>query len=72
MRLKTAGVKHMVGFNYRFAPAVQLAKKLVESGRLGQIYHFRAWFLQDWIVDPTFPLVGVCRRRLPALDRMAT
>ncbi|MFD2615153.1 Gfo/Idh/MocA family protein [Paenibacillus gansuensis] len=52
-----AGVKHMVGFNYRFAPAVQLAKKLVAEGRLGDIYHFRAWFLQDWIVDPEFPLV---------------
>jgi predicted dehydrogenase len=52
-----AGVKHMVGFNYRFAPAVRLAKKLVDDGRLGQIYHFRAWFLQDWIVDPDFPLV---------------
>jgi predicted dehydrogenase len=52
-----AGVKHMVGFNYRFAPAVMLAKKLVEEGRLGRIYHFRAWFLQDWIVDPNFPLV---------------
>ncbi|MFD0679704.1 MULTISPECIES: Gfo/Idh/MocA family protein [unclassified Paenibacillus] len=52
-----AGVKHMVGFNYRFAPAVQLAKKLIDEGRLGQIYHFRAWFLQDWIVDPNFPLV---------------
>ncbi|MFC0215267.1 Gfo/Idh/MocA family protein [Paenibacillus chartarius] len=54
---EAAGVKHMVGFNYRFAPAVQLAKKLVAEGRLGQIYHFRAWFLQDWIVDPDFPLV---------------
>ncbi|MCI3919199.1 Gfo/Idh/MocA family oxidoreductase [Paenibacillus sp. TRM 82003] len=52
-----AGVKHMVGFNYRFAPAVQLAKKLVAEGRLGRIFHFRAWFLQDWIVDPDFPLV---------------
>lgn len=52
-----AGVTHMVGFNYRFSPAVRLAKKLVESGRLGQIYHFRAWFLQDWIMDPQFPLV---------------
>jgi len=52
-----AGVKHMVGFNYRFSPAVQLAKKLVEEGRLGEIYHFRGWFLQDWIVDPSFPLV---------------
>ncbi len=52
-----AGVKHMIGFNYRFAPAVQLAKKLVSEGRLGRIYHFRAWFLQDWLVDPEFPLV---------------
>ncbi len=52
-----AGVKHMVGFNYRFAPAVQLAKKLVDEGRLGRIFHFRAWFLQDWIIDPDFPLV---------------
>lgn len=52
-----AGVTHMVGFNYRFSPAVRLAKKLVDSGRLGQIYHFRAWFLQDWIMDPQFPLV---------------
>lgn len=52
-----AGVRHMVGFNYRFSPAVKLAKKLVESGRLGKIYHFRAWFLQDWILDPDFPLV---------------
>src|SRR5699024_9749649 len=52
-----AGIKHMVGFNYRYAPAVMLAKKLVEEGRLGEIYHFRAWFLQDWIIDPNFPLV---------------
>lgn len=54
---EAAGVKHMIGFNYRFAPAVRLAKKLVEEGRLGRIYHFRAFFLQDWIVDPDFPLV---------------
>ncbi|WMT42333.1 Gfo/Idh/MocA family oxidoreductase [Paenibacillus sp. D2_2] len=52
-----AGIAHMIGFNYRFSPAVQLAKKLVESGRLGKIYHFRAWFLQDWVMDPDFPLV---------------
>ena len=38
---ETAGVKHMVGFNYRFTPAVILAKKLIEEGRLGEIYHFR-------------------------------
>jgi predicted dehydrogenase len=55
--VEKSGVKHMVGFNYRFAPAVQLAKKLVAEGRLGKIHHFRAWFLQDWIVDPEFPLV---------------
>ncbi|MBX0315809.1 Gfo/Idh/MocA family protein [Planococcus glaciei] len=53
---ENAGVKHMVGFNYRFAPAVMLAKKLIDEGRLGDIYHFRAWFLQDWLVDPDFPL----------------
>ena len=52
-----AGVKHMVGFNYRFAPAIQLAKKLVSDGRIGEIHHFRAVFLQDWIIDPNFPLV---------------
>ncbi|MFE5323211.1 Gfo/Idh/MocA family protein [Paenibacillus sp. NPDC056579] len=52
-----AGIKHMVGFNYRFAPAVQLAKKLIEQNRLGEIYHFRGWFLQDWLLDPDFPLV---------------
>ncbi|MNV02183.1 1,5-anhydro-D-fructose reductase [compost metagenome] len=55
--VEEAGVLHMVGFNYRFSPAVRLAKKLVESGRLGKIYHFRAFFLQDWILDPDFPLV---------------
>lgn len=52
-----AGVKHMIGFNYRFAPAVQLAKKLIDEGRIGKIYHIRALFLQDWILDPSFPLV---------------
>jgi len=43
--------------NYRFAPAVQLAKQLIEEGRIGKIYHFRGTYLQDWIVDPNFPLV---------------
>lgn len=55
--VEAAGVKHMVGFNYRFTPAVMLAKKLIEEGRLGDIHHFRAWFLQDWLIDPDFPLV---------------
>ncbi|WP_257146247.1 Gfo/Idh/MocA family protein [Priestia megaterium] len=51
------GVIHMINHNYRFAPAVQHAKKLIESGRLGKIFHIRATYLQDWIMDPQFPLV---------------
>ncbi len=52
-----AGVKHQVGFNYRFVPAILLVKELIDSGKLGTLYHFRAKYLQDWILDPTFPLV---------------
>ena len=55
--VKQAGVVSMVNFNYRRVPAVQLAKQLIESGRLGKIYHWRAVYLQDWIMDPNFPLV---------------
>ncbi len=45
-----AGVKHMVAFNYRFVPALRLARNLIEGGALGQIYHFRAMYLQEWIM----------------------
>ena len=45
-----AGVKHAVAFNYRFVPAVRLAKDLIDSGQLGQIYHYRAVYLQEWIM----------------------
>jgi predicted dehydrogenase len=51
-----AGVKHAVCFNYRFLPAVQLAKQIIDEGRLGEIHHYRATYLQDWLVDPNFPL----------------
>ena len=51
------GVRSMVAFNYRRVPAVALARKLVADGRLGTIRHVRAQYLQDWIVDPSFPLV---------------
>ena len=51
------GVRSMVGFTYRRVPALALAKQLVDEGRLGTIRHVRAQYLQDWIVDPTFPLV---------------
>jgi predicted dehydrogenase len=52
-----AGVKHMVGFNYRFVPAIRLAYDLIQSGKLGEIYHFRAVYLQEWVMDDKFPLV---------------
>ncbi|MBT5874226.1 MAG: Gfo/Idh/MocA family oxidoreductase, partial [Candidatus Latescibacteria bacterium] len=52
-----AGVKTMVAYNYRRVPAVALAKQLIDEGRIGQIYHWRAVYLQDWIMDPNFPLV---------------
>ncbi|MDP4503120.1 Gfo/Idh/MocA family protein [Nonomuraea turcica] len=52
-----ASVKSMVAFNYRRVPAVALARRFVEEGRLGEIRHVRAQYLQDWIVDPEFPLV---------------
>ena len=50
-------IKHQVGFNYRFTPAIRLAKKLIDEGKLGTIYHFRGLYLQDWIINPDFPLV---------------
>lgn len=55
--VERAGVTHMVCHNYRRAPAVALAKELIERGELGQIYHYRGTYLQDWIVDPNFPRV---------------
>lgn len=57
-----AGVINVVNFNYRKAPAVALAKKLVEGGRLGQIRHWRAVYLQDFILDPEFPLIWRLQR----------
>jgi predicted dehydrogenase len=52
-----AGVPHAVFHNYRKAPAVALAKQMIDEGKLGTIYHWRATYLQDWIADPSFPLV---------------
>jgi predicted dehydrogenase len=52
-----AGVKHMINFNYRKAPAIALAKKMIDDGLLGELYHFRGVYLQDWIIDPEFPIV---------------
>ena len=55
--VQKAGVANAVFHNYRKAPAVALAKKMIAEGRLGTIYHMRATYLQDWIADPNFPLV---------------
>ena len=54
---KKAKVVHMVCHNYRRIPAIALAKKLIDEGAIGEIYHYRARYAQDWIVDPKFPLV---------------
>ena len=55
--VQKARVKAMVCHNYRTIPAVALAKQMIEEGTLGEIYHWRAAYLQDWIMDPKFPLV---------------
>ena len=61
---RAAGTINMVCFNYRRAPAVQLAKRLIEEGRLGEIRHWRAFYLQDFILDPELPLIWRFRREV--------
>jgi predicted dehydrogenase len=63
-RAERNGVRSMVGFNYRRVPAATLARNLVAEGRLGKIRHVRAVYLQDWIVDPDFPLEWRLRREV--------
>jgi predicted dehydrogenase len=54
-RVAATGVVAMCGFNYRFVPAVRLARELMEAGELGEIRHFRARYLQEWLADPAAP-----------------
>jgi predicted dehydrogenase len=61
---KRAGVVAMVNFNYRRVPAVQFAQQLIANGRIGEVRHWRAVYLQDWINDPEFPLVWRLRREV--------
>jgi predicted dehydrogenase len=61
-RARAAGVRTMCGFNYRRVPAVTLMRQLIADGRLGVVRHVRAAYLQDWIVDPQFPLVWRLQR----------
>ena len=62
--VEKAGVANMVWYNYRRVPAVTLAKKLVEEGRLGRIFHYRAVFLQDWTISADLPQGGTALWRL--------
>jgi predicted dehydrogenase len=64
--VQQAGVKHMTAFNYRFVPAIRQAHDLIHSGALGQIYHYRAVYLQEWLM----PHYG--GRKTWRLDRKAT
>ena len=61
---KAPSQRAMVAFNYRRVPAIELARRLIADGRLGVVRHVRAVYLQDWIVDPEFPLVWRLRRDL--------
>tara|TARA_R110000868_G_scaffold34421_1_gene124314 strand:+ start:8771 stop:9922 length:1152 start_codon:yes stop_codon:yes gene_type:complete len=64
--IESAGVKNTVWYNYRRAPAVTLAKQLIDEGKLGKIFHYRANFLQDWTISPDLPQGGEALWRLDA------
>jgi predicted dehydrogenase len=64
--VEKAGVPNMVSYNYRRIPAVTLAKQLIEEGRLGRIFHYRAKFLQDWTISKDLPQGGPGLWRLDA------
>lgn len=53
---KKAGVVNLVNFNYRTCPALALAQQMIKAGEIGEVRHFRATYLQDWLVDPSFPM----------------
>lgn len=56
--VERAGVPNMVWYNYRRVPAVTLAKQLIDEGKLGKIFHYRAKFLQDWTISKDLPQGG--------------
>jgi predicted dehydrogenase len=61
---RKAGVVHMVNFNYRCCPALALAQRMITAGEIGEVRHFRATYLQDWLVDPEFPMNWRLRKEL--------
>jgi predicted dehydrogenase len=64
--VERAGVPNFVWFNYRRVPAIALARQVVEEGRLGKVFHYRAQYLQDWTISPDLPLGGPTLWRLDA------
>ena len=64
--VEKAGVPNLISFNYRRFPAITLAKKLIDDGRLGRIFHYRAKFLQDWTISKSLPQGGDSLWRLDA------
>lgn len=55
-------VKHYLNHNYRRCPAIRLAKRLIDEGKIGRVFHWRGAYLQSWIVDPNFPLTWHLRK----------
>ena len=64
--VEKAGVPNMVWFNYRRVPAITLAKQLIDEGRVGRVFHYRAKYLQDWTISPDLPQGGAALWRLDA------
>ena len=62
--VEAAGVPNMVWFNYRRVPSIALAKQLVDEGRIGTAFHYRATYLQDWTISPDVPQGGAALWRL--------
>jgi predicted dehydrogenase len=62
--VEKAGVANMVWYNYRRVPAVTFARRLIDEGKLGRIFHYRAKFLQDWTINPDLPQGGAALWRL--------
>jgi predicted dehydrogenase len=62
--VEKAGVPNMVWYNYRRIPAVTFIKQMVEKGRIGRVFHYRAAFLQDWTISPDVPQGGAATWRL--------
>src|SRR6478672_1010637 len=62
--VETAKTPNMVWYNYRRVPAVMLAKQIIDDGRLGKIFHYRAKFLQDWTISKDLPQGGAGLWRL--------